>query len=60
MAQKNRWHRVMLPDDYIMKMKQDQVEADAAADSSTRRRRAVVRPFDTSAVGLTSAARPVC
>jgi len=29
MAQKNRWHPVMLPDDYIRKMKQDLGEVEA-------------------------------
>ncbi len=32
----NRWHPVMLPDDYIRKMKQDLAEADALAESKTR------------------------
>jgi hypothetical protein len=33
----NRWHPVMLPDDYLWKLKQDLAESDAAADSTTRR-----------------------
>jgi hypothetical protein len=33
----NRWHPVMLPDDYLRKLRQDLAEADAAADSTTRR-----------------------
>ena len=36
MPKTNRWHPVMLPDNYLRKMKQDLSEADAAADSSTR------------------------
>ena len=32
----NRWHPVMLPDDYLRKLRQDLVEADSAADSTTR------------------------
>ena len=32
----NRWHPVMLPDDYIRKMKQDLAEADAMVESKTR------------------------
>ena len=31
-----RWHPVMLPDDYIRKMKQDLAEADAMVESKTR------------------------
>ena len=30
----NHWHPVMLPDDYLRKMRQDLAEADAAADSA--------------------------
>jgi hypothetical protein len=36
MAQKNRWHPVMLPDDYIRKMKQDLAEVEAQVESKTR------------------------
>jgi len=36
MAQKNRWHPVMLPDDYLRKLKQDLAEADAMVESKTR------------------------
>jgi hypothetical protein len=36
MAQKNRWHPVMLPDDYVRKMKQDLAEAEAMVESKTR------------------------
>jgi len=36
MAQKNRWHPVMLPDDYIRKMKQDLSEVEAQVQSKTR------------------------
>jgi len=36
MAQANRWHPVMLPDDYIRKMKQAVAEADAMVESKTR------------------------
>jgi CBS domain-containing protein len=36
MAQKNRWHPVMLPDDYLRKLKQDLAESDAIADPSPR------------------------
>ena len=32
----NRWHPVMLPDDYIRKMKQDLAEAEAMVESKTR------------------------
>jgi len=34
-----RWHPVMLPDDYIRKMKQDLAEAEAMVESKTRRGR---------------------
>ena len=37
MAQKNRWHPVMLPDDYLRKMKQDLAEVEAQVESKTRR-----------------------
>jgi hypothetical protein len=36
MAQKNRWHPVMLPDDYLRKMKQDLAEVEAQVESKTR------------------------
>ena len=36
MAQKNRWHAVMLPDDYLRKLKQDQSESDVVAESESR------------------------
>ena len=36
MAQKNRWHPVMLPDDYIRKMKQDLGEVEAQVEAKTR------------------------
>ena len=36
MAQKNRWHPVMLPDDYIRKMKQDLSEVEAQVESETQ------------------------
>jgi len=39
MAQPNRWHPVMLPDDYLRKMKQDLSEVEAQVDSKTRRER---------------------
>ncbi len=32
MPKTNRWHPVMLPDDYLRKLKQDLAEAAAAAD----------------------------
>jgi hypothetical protein len=32
----NRWHPVMLPDDYIRKMKQDLAEVEAQVESKTR------------------------
>ena len=35
----NRWHPVMLPDDYVRKMKQDLADADAMVESKTRRER---------------------
>jgi hypothetical protein len=35
----NRWHPVMLPDDYIRKMKQDLAEVEAQVESKTRRER---------------------
>jgi hypothetical protein len=34
MARQNRWHPVMLPDDYLRKLKQDLAEA--MVESSTR------------------------
>jgi hypothetical protein len=36
MARKNRWHPVMLPDDYLRKMKQDLSEVEAQVESKTR------------------------
>jgi hypothetical protein len=36
MARKNRWHPVVLPDDYIRKMKQDLSEVEAQVESKTR------------------------
>jgi hypothetical protein len=36
MAQKNRWHPVMLPDDYLRKLKQDLSEVEARVESKTR------------------------
>ena len=36
MAQKNRWHPVMLPDDYLRRLKQDLAEAEAMVESKTR------------------------
>jgi len=36
MAQKSRWHPVMLPDDYLRKMKQDLCEVEAQVESKTR------------------------
>ena len=32
----NRWHPVMLPDDYLRKMKQDLSELEAQVESKTR------------------------
>jgi hypothetical protein len=36
MAQKNRWHPVLLPDDYLRKLKQDLGEVEAMVESETR------------------------
>jgi hypothetical protein len=36
MAQKNRWHPVMLPDDYLRKMKQELGEVEANVEAETR------------------------
>jgi hypothetical protein len=36
MAQKNRWHPVMLPDDYLRKLKQELSEVEVQVDSKTR------------------------
>ena len=36
MAQKNRWHPVMLPDDYLRKLKQNLSEVEAQVESKTR------------------------
>jgi len=43
MAQKNRWHPVMLPDDYIRKMKQALGEIEAKVEAETKYE-PVVRP----------------
>ena len=32
----NRWHPVMLPDDYLRKLKQDLEEVEAQVESETR------------------------
>ena len=34
MPKTNRWHPVMLPDDYLRKMRQDLAEADKAVEST--------------------------
>ena len=39
----SRWHPVMLPDEYIRKMKQDLAEADALVESKTQYE-PVIRP----------------
>jgi hypothetical protein len=36
MVQKNGWHAVMLPDDYLRKLKQDISEVEAQVESKTR------------------------
>ena len=36
MLQSNRWHPVMLPDDYLRKMKQDLGEVEAQVEAETR------------------------
>jgi len=36
MAGQNRWHPVMLPDDYLRKMKQDLSEVEAQVEAETR------------------------
>jgi len=36
MAQRTRWHPVMLPDDYLRMMKQDISEVEAQVESKTR------------------------
>jgi hypothetical protein len=36
MAEKNRWHPVMLPDDYLRKLKQDLSEVEAQVEAETR------------------------
>ncbi|MBN2465466.1 hypothetical protein JXD38_07570 [candidate division WOR-3 bacterium] len=36
MARKNRWHPVMLPDDYLRKLKQDLAEVEAQVEAETR------------------------
>ena len=38
-AKTNRWHPVMLPDDYIRNMKQDLGEVEAQVEPKTRRER---------------------
>jgi len=35
MAQKNRWHPVMLPDDYLRKLKQQLGEVEAQVEPET-------------------------
>jgi len=35
-AKSGRWHPVMLPDDYIRKMKQDLEEVEAQVEAKTR------------------------
>jgi hypothetical protein len=35
MAQKDRWHPVMLPDDYLRKLKQDLREVEAQVEAKT-------------------------
>jgi hypothetical protein len=37
MIQTNRWHPVMLPDDYLRKMKQDLSEVEAQVEAEPRR-----------------------
>jgi hypothetical protein len=39
LAQTNRWHPVMLPDDYIRKMRQALGEVEAKVEAETRRER---------------------
>ncbi|MCX6842548.1 MAG: hypothetical protein NTX53_09745 [candidate division WOR-3 bacterium] len=36
MPKTNRWHPVMLPDDYLRKMKQDLSEVEAQVEAETR------------------------
>jgi hypothetical protein len=36
MARKNRWHPVMVPDDYLGKLKQDLSEVEAQVEAETR------------------------
>jgi hypothetical protein len=36
MAKTNRWHPVMLPDDYLRMMKQAQCEVEAQIEAKTR------------------------
>ncbi len=36
MPKLNRWHAVMLPDDYLRKMKQDLSEIEAQVEAETR------------------------
>jgi len=36
MPQTKRWHAVMLPDNYMRKLKQDLAEAEAMVESETR------------------------
>jgi hypothetical protein len=38
MRQTNRWHPCLLPDNYQRRLRQDLAEADAVADSATRRK----------------------
>jgi len=44
MAQKNRWHPVMLPDDYLRKLRQDLSEVEAQVESKTRYEPVLVDP----------------
>jgi hypothetical protein len=39
MDKTNRWHPVMLPDDYLRRMKQDIGEVEAQVEAKTRRER---------------------
>ena len=36
MPNQNRWHPVMMPDDYMRKMKQDLSEVEAQVEAATR------------------------
>jgi hypothetical protein len=37
MAEKNRWHPCLLPDEYLRKLKQNLSEVEAQVESKTRR-----------------------